>query len=392
MGAEKLGPNVIKEKILSDTNPLRRAVSYLSYAGLGAGEIYRLGWDAVRAQPPKLPGTTDSRGLTYDQAKVLLSSVGRGNNLRDQVIVEMGLVCGLRQIELRRIRLGDLRPREDRLFVLVQGKGGTRREVYVPMPLRERITRLAAGDGRHLKPTKKVHKRHVSRPLFQSDTGTALSANGMRYIINHYLPEASGKATPHDLRHTCVTWLLNTGATLEQAMEIVGHSEASSHEIYAAVEDGWFVQSWRDTHPIAKWGVGVGSVLVAGRKYERRMSRGTERVVPLPMDVVEAVRLGFHEGGLPSEVMTQKMLAWIYKDLSYNPTVLRRQAAIHMAENGAHPFLISMVLGITPDTVIDSNFARRGKKAEDERVGAIDKAIGRLYYEDEVVDLEIRSA
>jgi integrase len=385
-------PGRVKEKILGDAHPMRRAVSCLSYAGLGAGEIHRLGWDAVHAEPPKLTGTSDSRGLTYDQAGALLASVEAGGNLRDFVLVEMGLVCGLRQIELRRVRLGDIHPRGGRLFVSIHGKGGARREVFVPKPLQERIERLVAGEGRHLKRTKTVGKAHVSRPLFQSYAGHPLSEGGTRKIINRYLKDAAKDASPHGLRHTCVTWLLNTGATLEQAMEIVGHSEASSHELYAAVDDGWFIGSWQETHPIAKWGgVGIGHVRISGKKYDRRMSRGTERVVPLPMDVVEIVRSGFHEGGLPGEVMSQKMLAWIYNDLDYNPSSLRRKAAIHMAENGAHPFTISLVLGVTPGHVIDSRFERRGQKAEDERVDAVERAVDRLYGH-EVVDLEIRSA
>jgi len=385
-----LGPNEIKKSIEGDSNPTRRAVSYLSYAGLGAGEIHRLRWDAVQVQPPRLLSTIDSRGLTYSQAKALLSSVENGGNLRDQVAVEMGLVCGLRQVELRRIRLVDLDSRDGRMFILIHGKGGRKRKVYVPTPLQDRINRLVAGEGGHLGQAE-VGALHDSRPLLQSDRGKALSANGIRYIMDRYLPGVSETATPHDLRHTCITWLLNTGATLEQAMEIVGHSEANSHEIYAAVDDSWFVRSWQETHPIAKWGVGVGHVKISGKKYKHRMSRGTERTVPLPTGVVEAVRLGFYEGGIPGGVMSRKMLAWIFNDVEYDPSMLRKAGAVHMAEAGAHPFLISMILGVTPGHVIDSNFGRRGRRAEDERVDAVERAVG-LLYRDEVVDLDIRSA
>jgi len=382
----------LKEKIFSDTNIVRRAMSILSYAGLGAGEIHRLAWDSVRPTPPQLPGTTDSRGLSYEQAKALLDSVAVAGNLRDQVLVEMGLVCGLRQVELRRIRLGDIHPRDGRLFISVQGKGGGRREIYVPQPLQERVERLAAGEGSHLKRTSTVGKRHVSRPLFQSPTGSAVSERGVRYLIDRHLKAVAPEASAHGLRHTCVTWLLNTGATLEQAMEIVGHSEASSHEIYAAVDESWFVRTWQETHPIAQWGKsGVGHVYVAGEPYTRRMSRNTERVVPLPMDLVREVLHSFNEGGLPGKIMSQKMLSWIYKDLEYNPSVLRQMGAIHMAENGAHPFTISLILGVTPGHVIDSKFHRRGKKAEDERVGAVERAVARLY-QDTSVDAKFRLA
>jgi integrase len=387
------GPSEIRERIQGDKDPMRRAIAYLSYAGLGAGEIHRLGWNSMQAQSVRLPRPSDSHGLgiSYDQARALLSSVEEAGNLRDQIIVEAGLACGLRQIELRRLLIVDIQRRNGRMFLSVKGKGGGRRVVYVPRPLQERITRLVTSGERYLKRTKTVGGSHPSRPLFQSYTGGPLSECGMRRIINRHLKKVAPDATAHGLRHTCVTWLLNSGATLEQAMEIAGHTEAGSHELYAAAGGDWFVGAWRKAHPIAQWGVGVGYAHVAGREYTRRMSRGTERVVPVPTEIVSAVLAGFHEGGLPRDTVSKKMMAWIFSDLDYDPSMLRKAGAIHMAEAGAHPFLISLVLGVTPGYVVDSKFDRMGPKAEEERVDAIERACERLY-EAENVDLELRSA
>ena len=384
----------VRAAILADDNPIRRAISVMCFAGLGASEAHAITATDIRMTPPRIPGVSgNGRGLSYAEAKGVMQSALKAGHLRDLIIVEMGLVCALRQIELRRLRVGDLSRRHGRLFATVRGKGGGRREVYVPAPLSDRIEAMLAGEGGHMKKLGSLGGTHVSRYLFQSNTGGQLSANGIRWLINKHLKTAAPHATAHGLRHTCVTWLLNSGATLEQAMEIAGHTEAGSHEIYAAVDDGWFIEHWRRTHPIADWGVGVCHLYVAGKPYMRRMARGTERVVPIPCEAAEIILEGIGEAGSLSGIMSKKMMTWIYRELPYNPRSLRKAAAVGMAEEGAHPFLISLILGITPDQVLERGFDRLGRRAEEERVTAVDRAIARLYQDDNAsLDAELHSA
>lgn len=386
--SQTLPSDRVKELILSDTNQMRRAIALLAYSGLSLSDALKLDAFCLKDEPARLPGVGESRGLTYDQARRLLAVVEPGGSARDRCIIEMAMVCGLRQIELRRLRICDLTvDHRGRMHARVTGKGMRKRDVYVPTALRERLDTLV-GDL-------KLRKRsHVWRPLFQNEDGGDLSESGMRWLIHGYLHQVAPDSTAHALRHTCVTWLLNTGATLDQAMEIVGHSEASSHELYAAADDGWYLRSWEEVQPMRGWWptAGAGHIYVPGLPYDRRMARGTERAVPVPVPALEEIRRVFWEIGAPGKVLSKKGSSRIFDGVQHNPSLLRESMAAHMAERGGHPFLLSLVLGVTPGRVLDGRYHRRGAKAEDERVEALERAVRRLYERDDnAVDFGIRA-
>lgn len=349
---------------LDDT---RKLVALLAYAGLTAKEVCNLRPEDAVLFPARLPGADASKGLTAREGTELLRAVTDAPQ-RDRLIVTLAMVCALRQIELRRLTRRDVWTHDGRTMMEVTGKGGKKRTVFVPSPVDSDLI---------------DYLENNPKPF-------DLSESGMWRVISKYLGTVAPEASPHALRHSMLTWLLNSGATLEEAMEIAGHSEVSSHEVYAAANTGWFLREWQRTHPISEWtsGVGYGHIYVWGKPRGRKTARGTERVVPVPLEVV---RLAQRVLGVES--IDTKKVSNLFRSHRLGAAELRKQGAIHATEAGAHPFLVSLLVGVRPDTVVQHNYSRRGRMAEDERVRATESALANVLTRDrEALDGESISA
>lgn len=332
-------------------NPIA-TVTTLSRAGLSLREITRLRPEDIRTGPVVLPGSENSRALTPDEAGRVLAAVDGSRSLRDRVAVRLALYVGARQIELRRLTASDIRRRPGGMFATLTGKGRRRRTVWLPGDLGFLCGMLSSQTA-------------ADQNLFRCRNG-AMSKVLMWRMLRHYLNEAGVNASPHSLRHTSATWLLNTGASLEEAMEILGHSEASSHEVYAAAGNGWFLQQWKQYHPLALGDEQpLAHIYVAGDPYQRRMARGVERVVPIPLSVTSTIEL-------PLPPYKSIIRAFARKS-DTNPSELRERTAAQMAEAGAHPFFLSLLLGVTPEHVVNSKWDRKGEAAHKARAHALER-------------------
>lgn len=346
-----------------------RAVATLLYAGISLTEIQGLRPEHIRDTPPVLPGVRyERRGLTHEQASGLLSYVDQGGDLRDRAIMWTAVLCGLRQIELRRLRVGDVTRDGAHRYLFIRGKGGSKRWAYLPAPASTLVDALL----------ETLEDNRSNAPLFQTHRNgltTSLTESGMRYVILKYMGEITPDHSPHALRHSLLTWLLNSGADLTDAMDLAGHTEAASHELYAAASDSWFIQAWRRHHPIALWGeehpmlMGLSHIYIPGKPYGRRMASGVERVVPIPTSVLQGVRRPLE--ALMSEEFIGVVWYERFRNHSLGPRLLREAAQVHMAERGGHPFLVSLVTGITVQHAVASRFHRRGSVAWDARLQAV---------------------
>ena len=92
--------------------------------------------------------------------------------------------------------------------------------------------------------------------LFINYKGTPLTDRGVRYIINKIITNSgeSLKISPHTLRHTFATHLLNNGADLRSVQELLGHVHLSSTQIYTKVSKEKLKESYMNAHPRAKRG------------------------------------------------------------------------------------------------------------------------------------------
>ncbi|MBM7644347.1 integrase/recombinase XerC [Scopulibacillus daqui] len=165
---------------------------------------------------------------------------------RNQAILEVLYGTGVRVSECVGIRVADLDL--DLGVVLVKGKG--RKERYIPLGsfACDALERYL-GDGRE----KLIKSDKKQNFLFVNYRGGQLSARSVRNILNKQIEKASLtiKISPHTLRHTFATHLLDAGADLRSVQELLGHAELSTTQIYTHVTKEKLRETYINHHPRA---------------------------------------------------------------------------------------------------------------------------------------------
>ena len=159
---------------------------------------------------------------------------------RDAAILETFYTAGLRLHELVNLNVQDYDIYHDTLRVL--GKGQKVRLCPLGSHAIAALQRYRQKAGVH------------EGPLFISKRRTRLSTRAVSDVLQKYL-KASGipvKATPHKLRHSFATHLLNNGADLRSVQELLGHSSLSTTQIYTHVSTERMQQVYDQAHPRAK--------------------------------------------------------------------------------------------------------------------------------------------
>lgn len=164
------------------------------------------------------------------------------NKERDLAILELFYSCGLRVSEISNITIHDLSINEGMLRI--RGKGDKVR--IVPLGSRA-VERIQEWFG--MRESGKVK----SPAVFLSKSGKQMSRVTLWRVIKHYamLAGLSDKVTPHTLRHTFATHLLNRGADLRVVQELLGHSNISTTQIYTHVSVERITQAHKNAHPRA---------------------------------------------------------------------------------------------------------------------------------------------
>jgi integrase/recombinase XerD len=171
--------------------------------------------------------------------------VKRPNGLRDRAMLEFLYATGLRVSELCRVRVTDLEPNMG--FVRIVGKGNKHRIVPVGKAALAAVEEyLANGRPRLL-------KRRASPYLFVSNRGRAMTRQTFWRLLNGHGKRAGifHNLTPHVLRHTFATHLLEGGADLRSVQTMLGHSDISTTQIYTHVMQSRLRKTVDDHHPRA---------------------------------------------------------------------------------------------------------------------------------------------
>lgn len=167
---------------------------------------------------------------------------------RDRAILEVLYGCGLRVSELCGLDLTDLDPQEGSLRV--RGKGSKQRVVPIGGPA------LAAIDAwlRGGRPT--FGGKRPNAAIFLNQRGGRLSRVSVWTLLKRCALAAGipGEITPHTLRHTYATHLLEGGADLRIVQELLGHADISTTEIYTHVDRAFVQEAYRAAHPRARGG------------------------------------------------------------------------------------------------------------------------------------------
>ena len=167
---------------------------------------------------------------------------------RDAAILELFYSTGIRLSELINLRIADIDFYDGTARVM--GKGSKERIVPFGVPARDALKRYQA--CRHeLLP--KDAGRDISETFFLTQRGKRLNPKGVNLLVNMYIGRVSEieKKSPHILRHSFATHLLNHGADLRAVKELLGHESLSTTQIYTHVSVDRLKKIYAQAHPKA---------------------------------------------------------------------------------------------------------------------------------------------
>jgi len=210
---------------------------------------------AKSVSTPKVEKTLPTT-LTVDEAFRLMESpksipekssgVSKESRLRDRAILELLYSSGLRVSELVGLNLDQLNP--DLGIVRVMGKGRKERIVPVGVKALEALKDY-------------LEERGVSRgeeAIFMNSLGGRLTTRSVGRLIKKYTRHSGifRKVSPHSLRHTFATHLLDAGADIREIQEMLGHSSLSTTQRYTHVSVGRLMEVYDKAHPRSFGNVG----------------------------------------------------------------------------------------------------------------------------------------
>jgi len=187
------------------------------------------------------------RVLDQDEAAALLDRIPARTPLevRDRALLEVAYSCGLRAEEIVGLDCSSLDFESER--IRVEGKGGKTRLVPVGEQARDALHRYLD----------RARGSLVSDPdelaLFVSKSGRRLHSSDIRRRLKVWVDNAAiaGGVSPHALRHSFATHLLQGGADLRAIQELLGHSSISTTQVYTKVEPSWLKDQYAKSHPRA---------------------------------------------------------------------------------------------------------------------------------------------
>ncbi len=211
----------------------------------------RRGWieknPAYSIRSPKIPKTLPSV-LSKQQTRKLFQNfeVTDFITARDAAMIELFYAAGIRLSELIDLKLRDIQFRNN--LISVTGKGN-----------KQRLLPLGKMSHDALKLYLSYYEREFGKPgnqdpLFLSRTGKKISVRNVRLRVEKYLKAVSDgakKNSPHVLRHSFATHLLDEGADLESVRMMLGHESLSTTQVYTHVRMDRLKEAYSKAHPRA---------------------------------------------------------------------------------------------------------------------------------------------
>ena len=248
------------------TNELRGFLSALTEAGYAKSSISRRmasvrsfmkfgqreGW--AKANPAKaLRNPRKSRKLphflTSDEVGKLLDAP-KGNTpsaMRDRAILETAYSAGLRVSELVGLNDGDI----DSAAGIIRIRGKGKKERLAPIgSYADRALKKWLG-ARILSPRERTGRE---APVFTNKFGTRLTTRSVARMLEKYIKETGldQRTSPHTLRHSFATHLLDRGADIRSVQELLGHKSLVTTQIYTHVSTANLRAAYEKAHPRAR--------------------------------------------------------------------------------------------------------------------------------------------
>ncbi|MDD3242033.1 MAG: tyrosine recombinase [Bacilli bacterium] len=183
----------------------------------------------------------------YNELELLFEIPDINTNLgqRDILILELLYATGIRVSELVSINIEDINLGDNSILVL--GKGNKERIVYFEDIAKEALER-------YLKYGRKELNVNKSSKLFINNNGGELTTRGVRDILDRIIKKTtmSKNISPHMLRHSFATHLLNEGCDLLSVQQLLGHESLTATSIYTHITNDRLKEVYYKNHPRAK--------------------------------------------------------------------------------------------------------------------------------------------
>jgi integrase/recombinase XerD len=191
----------------------------------------------------KLPGVLGEAAI----ARLIAAPPDTPRGRRDAAMIELAYGSGLRVSELVLLPLADVNLRGG--FLRVTGKGGKTRVVPLNTATQMRITRYLEDRARWLRDPRQ-------RALFVTERGGPMTRQGFWKALRSHARRAdvrlpSGDVSPHKLRHSFATHLVEHGADLRAVQAMLGHADISTTQVYTQVSQARMIEHARK-HPRAR--------------------------------------------------------------------------------------------------------------------------------------------
>ncbi len=210
-----------KKTIAKKISIIRSFVEFLKNDGI---DIKLLNDESIKL-PKTLPKPVEFR---------YIKEALKASSEEEELIVLLLYGFGLRVSELSHLKVKDIQ--ND--WIRVKGKGDKTRNIPVLPLIKSKINSYLE------KNIKKVY-------IFEKN-GQKLSENALRYKVNKIFGKIGIKVTPHQLRHSYASDLLNGGGRISDVSKLLGHSSMSTTEIYTKLDSEYKLKNYKMAHPLSK--------------------------------------------------------------------------------------------------------------------------------------------
>ena len=237
---------------IGESSIARNIISIRSYFTYLAKE-HKFNNPSLNFKPPKI-GKRLPKALTIDQVMSMLNIVGSDLiSSRDKALVELLYATGARVSELINLNTLDISTVDTEVgtttTVKLKGKGGKERVVpigsYAVAAVNDYLVRS--------RPT--LLKVSTQKALFLNQRGGRLSRQSAWNLVANAAQRAglSDQVTPHSMRHSFATHLLDGGADIRVVQELLGHSSVTTTQIYTLITIDHLRESYANAHPRSKF-------------------------------------------------------------------------------------------------------------------------------------------
>lgn len=194
---------------------------------------------------PRTVGRSTVRALLAAPRKPRSTSSQKGNiTLRDTALIELLFSTGMRVSEVVNSNIEDVEL--ERASIFVRGKGNRERKIPIVCDSVEEIMR------EHIQ-SRLIETKKSDGPLFLNQRGRRLSDQSIRAVVRRYSASIGAKRiTPHMLRHTIATLLLEEGVDLRHIQRLLGHSSIATTTLYVHVSEKSQREALARRHPRIK--------------------------------------------------------------------------------------------------------------------------------------------